>query len=68
MIVILGGGLAGLSTAYHLGELDHVVLESEPDAGGLCRSREAVRPTFHETVPSDRDRPHPLSVIINRTA
>ena len=40
MIVIIGGGLAGLSTAYHLGETDHVVLESESTPGGLCRSRE----------------------------
>ena len=39
MIVILGGGLAGLSTAYHLGDLPHVVLEADAVAGGLCRSR-----------------------------
>ena len=40
MDVIIGGGLAGLSTAYHLGETPHVVLESEDIPGGLCRSRE----------------------------
>jgi protoporphyrinogen oxidase len=40
MIVILGGGLAGLSTAYHLGDTPHLVLEAEPDGGGLCRTRE----------------------------
>ena len=40
MVVIIGGGLAGLSTAYHLGETPHVVLESEDTPGGLCRSRE----------------------------
>lgn len=40
MIVIIGGGLAGLSTAYHLGATEHVVLESESTPGGLCRSRE----------------------------
>lgn len=40
MILIVGGGLAGLSTAYHLGSTPHLVLEGEPDAGGLCRSRE----------------------------
>jgi protoporphyrinogen oxidase len=39
MIVILGGGLAGLATAYFLGKVPHVVLESETDPGGLCRSR-----------------------------
>jgi len=40
MILILGGGLAGMSTAYHLGEEPHMVLEAEESAGGLCRSRE----------------------------
>ena len=39
MIVILGGGLAGLATAYFLGDLPHLVLESEEIPGGLCRSR-----------------------------
>jgi len=39
MIVILGGGLAGLATAYFLGERPHVVLEAESRPGGLCRSR-----------------------------
>lgn len=39
MIVILGGGLAGLATAHFLGEIPNVVLEAEHDAGGLCRSR-----------------------------
>ena len=40
MVLILGGGLAGLSTAYHLGDTPHLVLEAEPTPGGLCRSRE----------------------------
>jgi protoporphyrinogen oxidase len=35
--VILGAGLAGLSTAYHLGE-DYELLERDAEAGGLCRS------------------------------
>ncbi len=39
MIVILGGGLAGLATAYFLGETPNVVLEAEAESGGLCRSR-----------------------------
>ena len=39
--LILGGGLTGLSTAYHLeklGQTDYLVLEKERQAGGLCRS------------------------------
>lgn len=39
--IILGGGIAGLSTAYHLSEYnenDYLVLEKEPKPGGLCRS------------------------------
>jgi len=40
VIVIIGGGLAGMSTAYHLGDRPHVVLEAEALPGGLCRSRD----------------------------
>ncbi|MBO7191548.1 MAG: FAD-dependent oxidoreductase [Elusimicrobiaceae bacterium] len=39
--LILGGGLTGLSTAYHLeksGQSDYLVLEKEHTPGGLCRS------------------------------
>src|SRR5262245_23441036 len=37
-IVIIGGGLAGLSAAYHLREHEPAVFEKEPAIGGLCRS------------------------------
>ncbi len=40
-ILILGGGLTGLSVAYHLeqaGLTDYVLAEKEPQAGGLCAS------------------------------
>ncbi|MBR4682607.1 MAG: FAD-dependent oxidoreductase [Elusimicrobiaceae bacterium] len=40
-ILILGGGITGLSTAYHLeqqGQKDYWVLEKENEPGGLCRS------------------------------
>ena len=40
-ILILGGGLTGLSIAYHLekfGQTDYLVAEREAVAGGLCRS------------------------------
>lgn len=40
MVVIIGGGLAGMSTAYHLGDIPHVVLEAESTPGGLCRTRD----------------------------
>ena len=38
MIGILGAGLAGLSTAYHLKDKDYIVLEKDPEPGGLCKS------------------------------
>ena len=40
-IVILGAGLTGLSTAYHLEQLgysDYQIFEQAPGVGGLCRS------------------------------
>jgi protoporphyrinogen oxidase len=49
MIVILGGGLAGLSAGYHLGGREHVILEREERAGGLCRSFDVDGFTFDLT-------------------
>ncbi|MBI4474860.1 MAG: FAD-dependent oxidoreductase, partial [Acidobacteria bacterium] len=37
-IVIIGGGLAGLSAGHHLAEHDPIVFEREDAIGGLCRS------------------------------
>jgi protoporphyrinogen oxidase len=37
-ILVAGAGLAGLSTAYHLGEVPYLLVEREPEVGGLCRS------------------------------
>ena len=37
-VVIIGGGLAGLSAAYHLAEHEPIVFEKESAIGGLCRS------------------------------
>jgi UDP-galactopyranose mutase len=49
MIGILGGGLAGLSAAFHIeraGRRDYVVLEKEGRPGGLSRSWSAKGYTF----------------------
>jgi protoporphyrinogen oxidase len=37
-IVVIGGGLAGLSAGHHLLEFDPIVFEKESAIGGLCRS------------------------------
>jgi protoporphyrinogen oxidase len=37
-VVILGGGLTGLSAAYHLTPVPCVVIEREAEVGGLCRT------------------------------
>jgi len=49
MIVIVGAGLAGLSTAYHLSGLPYRVYEREQDVGGLCRSYRKDGFTFDYT-------------------
>ena len=36
-VVVIGGGLTGLSTGYHL-KKDYVILESLPYSGGLAGS------------------------------
>lgn len=41
MILILGAGLTGLSTAYHLGEHSYRLFEQEAEPGGLARSVDA---------------------------
>ncbi|HEX9428269.1 MAG TPA: FAD-dependent oxidoreductase [Candidatus Polarisedimenticolia bacterium] len=38
-VVILGGGLTGLSAAHHLRPIGSVVLEREREVGGLARTR-----------------------------
>ncbi len=51
-IVILGAGLTGLSTAYHLeqqGFFDFKIFEKESTPGGLCRSVEEQGFTFDYT-------------------
>jgi len=51
-IVILGAGLTGLSTAYHLeknGFYDYKIFEKESQVGGLCRSVQQDGFTFDHT-------------------
>ena len=47
-IIILGAGLAGLSSAWHLQRkgIDCQVFEKEPEVGGLCRSKNINGFTF----------------------
>jgi UDP-galactopyranose mutase len=47
-IIILGAGLAGLSTAFHLKE-NYQIFEKESEVGGLCRSFEVNGFTFDHT-------------------
>ena len=49
MIVIVGAGLAGLSTAYHLAGVPYRVYEREEEVGGLCRSYRKDGFTFDYT-------------------
>ena len=49
MIVSIGAGLAGLSTAFHLKGLHYRVFEKEKEAGGLCRSYQKDGFTFDLT-------------------
>lgn len=49
MIVIVGAGLAGLSTAWHLQDRPYRIFEKEREAGGLCRSYQVKGFTFDMT-------------------
>ena len=41
MIVVLGAGLAGLSTAYYLKDAPYLIVERDDEVGGLARSVDA---------------------------
>lgn len=44
-MAIIGAGPAGLPDAYHL-HRDYLILESQDEIGGLCRSFEMAQTTF----------------------
>lgn len=48
-VLILGAGLSGISTAYHLGGRDHLVIEKNDHPGGLCTSEHKNGFTFDQT-------------------
>lgn len=48
-VVIIGGGLAGLSAGFHLQEHEPLVFEKEKTVGGLCRSFQQDGFTFDVT-------------------
>ncbi len=47
--LILGAGLSGISTAYHLGTRDYLVIEKSSHPGGLCTSEHKEGFTFDQT-------------------
>ena len=49
MILIVGAGLSGLSTAYHLSGVPYRLYEREQEVGGLCRSYKKDGFTFDYT-------------------
>jgi protoporphyrinogen oxidase len=49
MIIIVGAGLAGLSTGYHLAGIPYRIYEREEEVGGLCRSYNKGGFTFDYT-------------------
>ena len=49
MIAIVGAGLTGLSTAYHLKNRSYRIFEQGDTPGGLCRSTQADGFTFDYT-------------------
>ncbi|MBI4473851.1 MAG: FAD-dependent oxidoreductase [Acidobacteria bacterium] len=48
-VVIIGGGLAGLSAGFHLQEYEPLLFEKESSLGGLCRSFKQDGFTFDVT-------------------
>ncbi|MHC9061976.1 protoporphyrinogen/coproporphyrinogen oxidase [Nitrospira sp. CMX1] len=66
MILIIGAGLAGLSTAYHLTGLPYRLYERESEVGGLCRSYHKDGFTFDYTGHLLHFRQPPIKALVEQ--
>ena len=66
MILIVGAGLAGLSTAYHLSGVPYRLYEREQEVGGLCRSYKKDGFTFDYTGHLLHFRQAEIKVLVER--
>lgn len=66
MIVIVGAGLAGLSTAYHLSDMRYQLYEREQEVGGLCRSYQLSGFTFDYTGHLLHFRQPPIKTLVEQ--
>ena len=66
MILIVGAGLAGLSTAYHLAGTPYRLYERESEVGGLCRSYRKDGFTFDYTGHLLHFRQPPIKALVEQ--
>ncbi|MFO0700120.1 MAG: FAD-dependent oxidoreductase [Nitrospira sp.] len=66
MILIVGAGLAGLSTAYHLTGIPYRLYERESEVGGLCRSYRKDGFTFDFTGHLLHFRQPPIKALVEQ--
>lgn len=66
MILIVGAGLAGLSTAYHLEGIPYRLYERESEVGGLCRSYRKDGFTFDYTGHLLHFRQPPIKALVEQ--
>ena len=65
-VVVLGAGLTGLSTAYHLDGIPTIVVEREAEAGGLCRTHREDGFTFDCTGHLLHLKAAPVRALVDR--
>ena len=65
-INIVGAGLAGLSTAYHLSDMRYQLYEREQEVGGLCRSYQLSGFTFDYTGHLLHFRQPPIKTLVEQ--